>query len=282
VLFADIELAARVERAEASLLRECAAVVAERRPATGVVTLPLAGGVATYTGPGSPLNKVAGLGFDADWDDAELDAVEAAFEPTGTPVQVELSVLADPRCGARLTERGYVLRGFENVLGCALQDRGALPPVAGVEIAASGADTFAAWLDAIVTGFAHPDTRGVESQESFPRADLERVVADMVAANGFHRFLARRAGELAGGASLRLHGRVAQLCGAATLPDHRGRGVQTALLGHRLDLAARRGCELAVMTTLPGSTSQRNGQRQGFELLYSRAILVRAADEAGG
>lgn len=68
---------------------------------------------------------------------------------------------------------------------------------------------------------------------------------------------------------------VALLCGSSTLPAHRRRGVQTTLLATRLAEAAAVGCDLAVVTTLPGSRSQHNVQRHGFELLYTRAILVR-------
>ncbi|HRI11203.1 MAG TPA: hypothetical protein PKW35_25470, partial [Nannocystaceae bacterium] len=58
------------------------------------------------------------------------------------------------------------------------------------------------------------------------------------------------------------------------LPAHRRRGVQSALLTHRLAAAAAAGCELAVVTTQPGSKSQENVQRLGFALLYARAIFV--------
>ena len=37
------------------------------------------------------------------------------------------------------------------------------------------------------------------------------------------------------------------------------------------------GLDVAVVTTQPGSKSQQNVQRQGFELLYTRAVLVREA-----
>jgi hypothetical protein len=47
------------------------------------------------------------------------------------------------------------------------------------------------------------------------------------------------------------------------------------MLAVRLDAASRAGCELAVVTTQPGSKSQENVQKHGFELLYTRAILVR-------
>ena len=75
---------------------------------------------------------------------------------------------------------------------------------------------------------------------------------------------------------MRLFEGVAQLCGAATLPAHRRRGVQSALLDARLAIAGQSGCDVAVVTTQPGSKSQENVQRRGFELLYTRAILVRA------
>jgi GNAT superfamily N-acetyltransferase len=68
---------------------------------------------------------------------------------------------------------------------------------------------------------------------------------------------------------------VAQLTGAATAPAHRRRGVQTALLSARLADAADAGCDIAVLTTQPGSKSQQNAQRRGFDLLYTRAILVK-------
>ena len=63
--------------------------------------------------------------------------------------------------------------------------------------------------------------------------------------------------------------------GAATRPSHRRRGVQSSLLAARLARAAEAGCDVAVVTTQPGSKSQQNVQRQGFELLYTRAVLVR-------
>ncbi len=106
---------------------------------------------------------------------------------------------------------------------------------------------------------------------------MDRTVGEMATASGFARYLAYRDGAVAGGASLRVCDGVAQLCGAATMPAHRRRGVQTALLAARLADAARQGCDIAVVTTQPGSKSQQNVQRQGFEPLYTRAILVRAA-----
>jgi GNAT superfamily N-acetyltransferase len=275
MLFASTALAARIERADARLMSESASAAARRRPETGAFAVALAGGAATFAAPGSPLNKVAGLGFAGPLDPGELDAVERAFAERGAPVQVELSCLADPQVGALLTRRGYTLENFENVLGRRLpwEPPRALPE--DVVVSESGPPEAALWLDTVITGFASPDREGVPSHETFPREELESVMADMAEAEGFVRYLARRAGTPAGGASMRLLDGVAQLCGAATLPEHRRRGVQSAMLAARLGAASRAGCDIAVVTTQPGSRSQENVQRQGFELLYTRAILVR-------
>ena len=95
------------------------------------------------------------------------------------------------------------------------------------------------------------------------------------AAAGLARYAALHDGVLAGGASLRVDESVAQLAGAGTAPAHRRRGIQSALLSYRLMDAAAAGCDVAVITTQPGSRSHQNAQRHGFDLLYTRAVLVK-------
>jgi hypothetical protein len=270
--FAGVELARRIERAECGLLADAASAAQRRDRAVGALALPLGGGIATWTGPGSPFNKVAGLGGAEPPAEAALETVEAEFRARGTAVQVELSNLADPSIGARLTRRGYALVGFENVLGLALPAVG-VPNVPSIEVTESGPEELETWLDVVVAGFASPDTQGVSSHEEFPRDVLRTALADLAASGRLRRYLARIDGRLAGVASLRVTDGVAQLCGSATIPAERRSGVHTTLLGARL--AAATGCDIAVVTTAPGSRSQQNVQRLGFGLLYSRAILVR-------
>jgi GNAT superfamily N-acetyltransferase len=146
------------------------------------------------------------------------------------------------------------------------------PP--GVEVRLSGEDEFEAWLDAVADGIAHPDTQGVPSHEEFSREALARAMRDLAAA-GVVRYVALCDGVIAGGARSRMAEGVAQFTGAATAPAYRRRGVQTALLSARLADAAAAGCDVAVITTQPGSGSQQNAQRRGFDLLYTRAVLVK-------
>lgn len=126
----------------------------------------------------------------------------------------------------------------------------------------------------VAGGFAHPDGVGVPSHEEFPRDIVATAERDFESA-GAMAYLAVCDGTVAGGGGIRLTDGVAQLTGAATVPAYRRRGVQTALLAARLHDAAEAGCDIAVVTTAPGSTSQKNLQRNGFHLLYTRAVLVR-------
>jgi GNAT superfamily N-acetyltransferase len=276
VLFATSSLAARIDRAEYQIARTFTELSARRR--ADALIRPIGGTAALYSGPNEPWNKVVGLGFGTPVDEAALADIEREFDARGADLRVEFSTLADGAIAALLARRGYELGGFENVLGLALT-RDVPEPAAGeVTVArASTADT-RTWIETIVDGFGHPDVfDGPPPTESFDRDTLLRVFDDYTAAPGAVLYLARRHGEIAGGASIRIVDGLAVLTGASTLPAHRRRGVQSALLGARLADAARTGCDIAVVTTEPGSKSQANVQKIGFELLYARAILVRPA-----
>ena len=177
--------------------------------------------------------------------------------------------------------RGYRFETVEHVLGLRLprasdvvvlqQDRLAVSP-------ADGESSSRQWVDALVEGFAVPDvTETGVTGESFPADVLREVFPDYDGVMDFRRYLARVEGQVAGGGGLFNGHGVGILCGAATLARFRRQGVQAVLLRRRLEDAAAAGCDLAVVTTAPGSKSQQNAQRQGFALLYARAVLVRAA-----
>ncbi len=69
--------------------------------------------------------------------------------------------------------------------------------------------------------------------------------------------------------------RIVALFGAGTLQPYRGRGLQTAILQRRLQVAAQARCEYAVIVTQGGTTSMRNAERLGFTLAYSKATLIK-------
>ena len=267
-------MAQRIERAEAQFIAKASEAAHRRRADDAGFVIPIAGGVASFAEAGSPYNKVAGLGFGGVPSLAAWDEIERAYAALGAPVQVELAHLADPAIGAVLTGRGYRLIVFDNVLGLVLRGEPERVTPPGVEVRPSGEEEFEAWLDVVLEGFAHPDTQGVPVHDELPREVIAGAGRDFAAADGI-RYIALRDGVIAGGARLRMAEGIAQLAGATTAPEHRRRGVQAALLSARLADATAAGCDVAVVTTLPGTKSQQNVQRHGFDLLYTRATLVR-------
>lgn len=268
MIFTSTDLAKRIELADCEILTEGARVAGRHSPDT--FARPICGGTAAYAGPNAPFNKIAGLGFEP-LEASELEAIEREYAQRECPVQIELATLTDPSIMQTLVSRGYQPMGYENVLGFDLSRD--IEPGADIDIQADS--DLDAWITLIVDGFASVDTQGVASHEHFPREAAERAIGDMVACPGFTRFTALLDGAPAGAASMRLASDLAQLTGAATLPAHRRRGVQSALLAHRLRLAKDAGAELALITTLPGSKSQENAHKRGFELLYARAHFVK-------
>src|SRR5215471_9378735 len=89
-LFCDTALAGRIERVEAQLIAQ-SSEAARRRAGTAGFVIPIAGGVASFAGEGSPYNKVAGLGFGGVPDAWSLGEIERAFAARGAPVQIELA-----------------------------------------------------------------------------------------------------------------------------------------------------------------------------------------------
>jgi GNAT superfamily N-acetyltransferase len=83
-------------------------------------------------------------------------------------------------------------------------------------------------------------------------------------------FLAEFEGQPGAAGALCIHNGVALFAGAATIPQMRRRGLQAALLQERMQYAFDHGCDLAMMVTEAGSESQRNAERKGFRIAYTR------------
>jgi GNAT superfamily N-acetyltransferase len=272
-MFVDLATATRIERAEAHVIQAVADAVAAARSAPHAIAIPVGVGVAGFVRPGSPPNKVAGIGLDSVPDDAMLDRIEAMFAERHEPPRIELATLADPELGKRLTARGYTLHGFENVLVRALAD--VEPPRASpIGVERVGASHDAQWRPLVVDAAIASDDTGVPPDD-YSREVVDVAIADFLATPGFTRYLASIDGVAAGGASMMIHAGVAVLTGSATLPAHRRQGVQAALVARRLHDARAAGADLAIITTAPGTQSQANVMKRGFALSHARAILVR-------
>jgi Acetyltransferase (GNAT) domain len=96
--------------------------------------------------------------------------------------------------------------------------------------------------------------------------ELSRFLRAEHCADGIRRFVAWQGDQPVAAAALSMHGHVAVLGGAATVPAARRSGAQAALLHHRLNQAAAAGAEAATATAAPESASIRNLARIGFDV----------------
>jgi GNAT superfamily N-acetyltransferase len=266
----NLKLARRIELAEAQAAVGGAETLRRLRPDSGAAVEKIAGGFAVYCGPNSPITQAVGVGLDGAVSEEEFDRLETFYRSRGEPVRVETSPLADHSFIEQFGKRGYRVTEFTNVMALPLDRTNSaqswpLPP-AGMNIERIGPEQIELWALTVAQGFA----------EHFPMAQEHLEVMKLFALGAnVECYLAHIDGKVAGGGTLAIRDGVAGLFGASTLPAYRGRGVQTALLHGRLARAAATGCDLAVSLAWPGSTSQRNIVRQGFNVLYTRVKFER-------
>jgi GNAT superfamily N-acetyltransferase len=267
--FMDIELARRVEMAEAVAMRACAEAALRLRPDQPIAIGNFAGGIAAFAGKDSPITQAIGVGLDGPVADADLDSLEEFFRSRGAAVALEICPLVELSLYQTLAKRGYQLAEVSNVHVRDLKSRAAEEfDGKSADVVTRPAVTREAdlWTLTVAQGFA----------EHYP---VTQSILDVMC-GFFHRenacnFLAFIGEDVAGGGAVAAHEGVGGLFGASTLPAFRRRGVQTALLAARLAWAREQGCDIAVSITQPGSISQRNIERHGFRVAYTRTKLIR-------
>jgi ribosomal protein S18 acetylase RimI-like enzyme len=262
VLHADLALARRLEGADAAGAR--LAVREAARHGGPARILDVAGGVAAFLGPGSPLTHALALGLHGPVADDDLAAVEDFFASCGAESQLVLCPLADPSLLEAAMARGYRVREVENVLvrRLAAADAGLTSawPVQACEEAGG-------WAGLVARGFG-------EGEVSEPALEVGRQLFDQVRSAG-EALVALQDGAPAAAAAWFAADGVAYLLADATPPEARGRGGQQALIRARLARAQGAGCDLATATTAPGSGSQANYERIGFQVAYSRLSVAK-------
>jgi hypothetical protein len=267
--FADLELARRLEMTDALAAVEFARSWARLNSFTGNSSIAVAGGYGGFGGVDSPLTQAFGLGLTGTVTEDDMSAIEEFYSGNGAAVNIETCPLADMTLLTLLNARGYRPIEYSNVSVREVTD-----------------GDVAAWPDSTSSvRVRSPREDEVESyslvvMKSFlPDAELStsllNVFTSCFHAEGAYFFLAEIDGVPVGGGMMSMHQGVASFGGAGTLTEFRNRGVQKALLLARLAKAAEEDCDLAMVATLPGSGSQRNVERQGFRVVYTRTKFVR-------
>src|SRR5690349_6540933 len=102
---ADRNLAARIEHSEARNGEKMARLASESFPQS--CFLKVAGGVAIFTGLGSPMTHAMGIGMDGPVPDEQLEQLESFYRERGSSCLVDLCPLAHDSVVAFVQNRPY-------------------------------------------------------------------------------------------------------------------------------------------------------------------------------
>jgi GNAT superfamily N-acetyltransferase len=249
--------ARRLEAAEAANARGCMGTHPE------AAVLEIAGGIAVFTTADSPLTHAVGIGLDGPVSAAELDRLEDFYRSRGARPAIDLCPLADQGLLPQLASRGYRLTDFNNVLA---------RRVTGVEMTLTPRvrrtcpNEVDLWSHTVGCGFFEVADLTTEEME------VGRAICAMPGAQTY--LASSETGAPAGGGALAIHGGLATLFADSTLPGFRRQGIQRELIAARLNEALVESCDLAMASTQPGSVSQRNYERAGFQVVYTKVTLV--------
>ena len=261
MVFADLDLSRRLERAEGQACLEFAQARAQLDPSSGATWIECAGAYAVFDGVDSPVTQSFGLGLFEPLSASALDRIEAFFLDRGAVVAHEVSPLAGIATLDLLCARGYRPIELSSVLHQPIKGPGT-QELNTVTVRVADRKETALWADLSARGWASENPQMVDFLKQFGALAFAREHSV--------NFIAELDGQPGATGSLCLHDGVALFAGASTIPEMRRRGLQAALLEARKRYAFEHGYQLAMMVTESGSQSQRNAERKGFRIAYTR------------
>ncbi len=261
MVFSDLDLSRRLERAEGQACLEFAEARSRLYPDSGACWIECAGAYAVFDGVDSPVTQSFGLGLFEPLLPAALNRMEGFFRDRGAAVMHEVSPLAGIATIDLLCARGYRPIELSSVLNRPVDRPGTREPSA-VTVRVAAREEAALWADVSARGWAHEHSELLGFLQEFGAVAFAREHSV--------QFIAELDGQPGAAGTLSLHDGVALFGGASTIPELRRRGLQAALLKARMRYAFEHGYPLAMMVTEVGSQSQRNAERKGFRIAYTR------------
>ena len=261
VPFSDLLLSRRLERAEGHACAQHAEARRRVNPDSRAEWIECAGAYAVFDGLDSPVTQSFGLGVFEQLNPTALDELERFFLDREAPVLHEVSPLAGVAALDMLCARNYRPVEISNVLYRPVEQAPA-ESRANISVRIIDPQEAPLWTQINARGWAyeHPELLDF----------LLQLGGIITARRDTLLFLAELDGKPGAAATLCLHQGVALFGGSATIPELRRCGLQTALLDERLRYAFDNGCDLAMIVTEPGGKSQRNAERNRFQIAYTR------------
>jgi hypothetical protein len=179
--------------------------------------------------------------------------------------KVRLDILPSeltPDISAKLIQHNLTPKSFHTVF---YRDCTKLKPLetSEIQVRKISADELGVFLDTYLSGFGLPESflAGAKEQRSFWMEVPE-----------FHLYIATIKDTPVGASVLYIKDDIGYLAGASTLPDYRGVGCQYQQLVKRINDAADLGCTILTTQAAFDSSSQRNMQRAGFQVAFTKGI----------
>ena len=261
MLFSDLATSRRLERAEGFACARHASARRKLFPESSAEWTECGGAIVVFDRVDSPVTQTFGLGIFEELTSTTLDTIEEFFRRHGAPVLHEVSPFAGVEALSLLCERGYRPIELSNVVFQPVTQP-AEDESPNISVRVAGPAEARLWGDVSARGWSHDHPEFAEFL-----AELGQMTA---AREHTACFLAEFDGIPGAAGALCLHEGVALFGGSATVPELRRRGLQSALLRERMRYAYNHGCDLAMMAAQPGSDSQRNAERAGFRIAYTR------------
>lgn len=269
MLFLDLTLAQRLEDSDSLMNVSYAKEIERLQPEIAPAIAYFSGGSVVYAGKNNPLSRAVGFGLKGAMVSEDLEFIEDFYRSRDAMTQIDLCPLAHPSLMQLLGERGYHFGEFINTWILELADYQLPVAVSGVEVREADRNEGRIWMETVKRGFST-----VEESAAIPVEFFEPFLH----IKNTHCFIAWIDGQAVGAGTVAINDGLASLFGTGTLTEFRNHGAQTALLRARLELALELGCDLAMVGTTPGSGSQRNVERAGFRLAYTKAQMVKGWD----
>ena len=248
-------------------------VLADQDPSWGSESFPLAGGRVVLCGAGMYVNRAIAVGLDGELSEGDWRTFEERCDAVGVVPAFEVSPATAATVRVQLVARGHEIESSRAALFCSLDVVDSLPaPNPEFVIEPASGDLLPLWQTTSAAGWGHETSAARKASDAFARAAAVVDGDNLVVVRDSHD------GRPVGCASMTVNDRIATLGGMSTLPAERRRGVQAALIVHRLRTAAARGCELATSSAEPESDSERNLVRHGFERRFLVETYVRQAN----
>lgn len=226
--------------------------------------LDISGGAACFSGIDSYLSQVVGWGFTSQPKQfkSEIECIEHFYQLQGhSRVDIELCPYVGNDLALFLTKRGYGVSELNNVAALDLKTYKPIEDISDVfviqEVPPLELDD---WAVRVALGFGCLDAR----DQFF----------HYVQADGVKAFAVYEHGQIIAGAVIALYGEFCDLGVASTLPLYRGKGLQKKLVHARLNFAKTQGVNWAIVTTEPGTISDANVQKIGFQCAYTRVKMT--------